>query len=101
MWKGGSPYGNNHGVAEPSGFRREMTVFAPKFGGFDQHDSQEFLLYAMDGLHTELNRIVKKPKKENCQFRLAASWEELIKCIFVKTERRSSFLFCQSCCFAG
>ena len=24
-------------------FRREMTIFAPKFGGYDQHDSQEFL----------------------------------------------------------
>ena len=64
---GTSPYGNNHGVAEPSGFRSQIVTFAPKFGGYDQHDSQEFLIYALDGLHTELNRIVKKPKKDNCQ----------------------------------
>ena len=67
MWKGSSPYGNNHGVSEPTGFRSQMTTFAPKFGGFDQHDSQEFLLYALDGLHTELNRIVKKPKDDKSQ----------------------------------
>lgn len=62
MWKGTSPFANNHGVSEPSGFRSQIVTFAPKFGGYDQHDSQEFLIYALDGLHTELNRIVKKPK---------------------------------------
>ena len=40
MWKGASNnrtgYSSNHGVAEPAIFRREMTVFAPKFGGYDQ-----------------------------------------------------------------
>jgi hypothetical protein len=37
MWKtGGTGYASNNGVADPSIFRREMTVFAPKFGGYDQ-----------------------------------------------------------------
>merc|ERR1712241_1517330 len=57
MWKGS--VGSNHGVFDPSGFRREMGIFSPKFMGFDQHDSQEFLLYTLDGIHTELNRIAK------------------------------------------
>ena len=61
MWKGSSTTSINTGVADPSGFRREMSSFAPKFAGFEQHDSQEFLLYALDGIHTELNRIAKKP----------------------------------------
>lgn len=65
MWKTGSPSGANHGVAEPSSFRREIAVFAPKFHGFEQHDSQEFLLYALDGLHTELNRVKKKHISHN------------------------------------
>ena len=38
MWKVASGPGpaSNNGIADPSGFRREMTVFAPKFGGYDQ-----------------------------------------------------------------
>ena len=48
-----------HGVTDPSGFRREMGIFSPKFMGYDQHDSQEFLTYTLDGIHTELNRIEK------------------------------------------
>lgn len=56
MWKSN----NNHGVADPSGFRNAVCGFAPKFAGFEQHDSQEFLLYALDGLHIELNRVEKK-----------------------------------------
>ena len=39
LWKGannGTGYSSNHGVADPAIFRREMTVFAPKFGGYDQ-----------------------------------------------------------------
>ncbi len=61
MWRTSS---NNHGVAEPSSFRREMGSFAPRFVGYEQHDSQEFLTYALDGLHTELNRVEKPVKKE-------------------------------------
>ena len=40
MWKGvhSTGSGSNHGVADPSGFRREMTFYAPKFGGYDQVD---------------------------------------------------------------
>ena len=66
MWKSSptNSSGLNHGVADPSGFRREMSSFSPKFAGFEQHDSQEFLIYALDGIHTELNRIIKKPKED-------------------------------------
>ena len=62
MWKSSysSGSGINNGVADPSSFRREISSFAPKFAGFEQHDSQEFLIYALDGIHTELNRIIKK-----------------------------------------
>lgn len=62
MWKSSA---SNHGILDPSGFRREMGVFSPKFMGFDQHDSQEFLLYALDGLHTELNRVSKQEAARN------------------------------------
>lgn len=35
--------------------------FAPQFSGFQQHDSQELLAFLLDGLHEDLNRIMKKP----------------------------------------
>ena len=64
MWKTSPTSGSNHGVTDPAGFRRDMGTFSPKFMGFEQHDSQEFLLYALDGIHTELNRVTR-PKQVN------------------------------------
>ena len=43
-----------HGISDPSQFKREMGNFANKFRGFDQHDSQEFLQYALEGVHSEI-----------------------------------------------
>ncbi len=31
------------------------------FSGYEQHDSQEFLLFILDTLHEDLNRVVNKP----------------------------------------
>lgn len=70
MWKlkgTDNPGASNYGVTDPSGFRREITRFAPKFGGFDQHDSQEFLQYALEGFHSELNKVMKPDKKAGCE----------------------------------
>ena len=53
-------------MCDPSAFKREMGKFASKFLGFDQHDSQEFLQYALEGLHSEMNRV-KKDKKGKAQ----------------------------------
>lgn len=36
--------------------------FAPQFRGTDQHDSQEFLAFLLDGLHEDLNMVQVKPK---------------------------------------
>ena len=69
MWnlrnKSNSSSGSNHGIADPSNYRLSVTKFAPKFSGFDQHDSQEFLQYALEGFHTELNRVKKNDEKCN------------------------------------
>lgn len=45
----------------PVTFREAISRFAPVFRGFDQHDSQEFLSFLLDGLHEDLNRVVHKP----------------------------------------
>jgi ubiquitin carboxyl-terminal hydrolase 8 len=48
----------------PSGFRKSICHHAPQFSGSDQHDSQEFLTFLLDGLHEDLNRVLTKPKNE-------------------------------------
>lgn len=35
--------------------------FQPRFKGSDQHDSQEFLSFMLDGLHEDLNLVINKP----------------------------------------
>lgn len=35
--------------------------FAPRFNGYAQQDSQELTSFLLDGLHEDLNRIIKKP----------------------------------------
>ncbi|WVQ75606.1 hypothetical protein IAR50_005234 [Cryptococcus sp. DSM 104548] len=35
--------------------------FASQFAGYGQHDTQEFIAFLLDGLHEDLNRIIKKP----------------------------------------
>lgn len=44
--------------------QKSVCIFAPQFGGSDQHDSQEFLSFLLDGLHEDLNRVLQKPQIE-------------------------------------
>ncbi|PWA63477.1 ubiquitin specific protease domain protein [Artemisia annua] len=48
----------------PRAFKSRLSAFAPQFGGFNQHDSQEFLSFILDGLHEDLNRVKIKPYYE-------------------------------------
>jgi ubiquitin carboxyl-terminal hydrolase 4/11 len=49
----------------PREFKLQLQHFAPQFSGYAQHDTQEFLAFLLDGLHEDLNRILKKPYVEN------------------------------------
>ncbi|THV05573.1 UCH-domain-containing protein [Dendrothele bispora CBS 962.96] len=49
----------------PREFKSTLSRFAPQFSGYQQHDSQEFVAFLLDGLHEDLNRILKKPYVEN------------------------------------
>ncbi|GJJ11282.1 hypothetical protein Clacol_005514 [Clathrus columnatus] len=55
---GGSSY-------SPREFKQQLQRFAPQFSGYQQHDSQEFLAFLLDGLHEDLNRVLQKPYVEN------------------------------------
>ena len=60
LWHGTS------GSINPMKFKRMSAKLAKgMFGGFQQHDSQEFLSFLIDGLHEDLNRILKKPYIED------------------------------------
>ncbi|ORX93001.1 cysteine proteinase [Basidiobolus meristosporus CBS 931.73] len=45
----------------PRDFKSTVSRFAPAFMGYQQHDSQEFIAFLLDGLHEDLNRIYDKP----------------------------------------
>lgn len=49
----------------PREFKQQLQRFAPQFSGYQQHDSQEFLAFLLDGLHEDLNRVLRKPYVEN------------------------------------
>ncbi|XP_065855904.1 ubiquitin carboxyl-terminal hydrolase 8-like isoform X2 [Euphorbia lathyris] len=48
----------------PVTFKRKLENFASQFSGCNQHDSQEFLAFLLDGLHEDLNRVKCKPYVE-------------------------------------
>ncbi|KAJ4473567.1 hypothetical protein J3R30DRAFT_3509735 [Lentinula aciculospora] len=48
----------------PRDFKSQLSRFAPQFSGYQQHDSQELVAFLLDGLHEDLNRVLKKPYVE-------------------------------------
>ena len=49
------------GSFAPRAFKNTIGKYGPSFSGYQQQDSQEFLLFLLDGLQEDLNRIDKKP----------------------------------------
>ena len=41
--------------------QKKITNHAAQFAGSEQHDSQEFLSFLLDGIHEDLNRVLVKP----------------------------------------
>ncbi|CEI91625.1 Putative Ubiquitin carboxyl-terminal hydrolase [Rhizopus microsporus] len=52
--------GHSHSFA-PRDFKYTIGKFNSSFYGYQQHDTQELLAFLLDGLHEDLNRIIKKP----------------------------------------
>ncbi|VDC00997.1 unnamed protein product, partial [Peniophora sp. CBMAI 1063] len=48
----------------PRDFKQVLGRFAPQFSGYQQHDTQELVAFLLDGLHEDLNRVLKKPYVE-------------------------------------
>lgn len=62
-------WGSAGGAYHPREFKTVLSRFSPQFIGYAQQDTQELLAFLLDGLHEDLNRIVKKPYIE------APDWE--------------------------
>ena len=45
----------------PRSFKSTLGKFCEIFQGYQQHDCQELLVFLLDALHEDLNRIKKKP----------------------------------------
>ncbi|GFR71298.1 ubiquitin carboxyl-terminal hydrolase [Elysia marginata] len=58
LWSGTSR------TVAPLKLRWTIGKYAPRFNGFQQHDSQELLSFLLDGLHEDLNRVHNKPYVE-------------------------------------
>ena len=57
IWKDSS-----ESYVSPNNFKTQIQKFAPRFMGYSQQDSQEFLRYLLEGLHEDVNRVTTKPK---------------------------------------
>lgn len=52
----------NASYVSPNNFKTQIQKFAPRFSGYQQQDSQEFLRYLLEGLHEDVNRVTQRPK---------------------------------------
>ncbi|KAJ1666474.1 hypothetical protein EV178_002261 [Coemansia sp. RSA 1646] len=55
MWDTG------RGSFAPRAFKQTIGQWAPQFRGYNQQDAPEFLASLLDGMHEDLNRIIRKP----------------------------------------
>lgn len=77
----------------PKEFKSTFERFNPHFVGYQQHDSQEFLSFLLDGLHEDLNRVLEKPYMEIPDFDDMLSDKEVATCFWnYHKARNNSYL---------
>jgi ubiquitin carboxyl-terminal hydrolase 4/11/15 len=58
----------DYASVSPGALKRVIGRFAPQFSGWSQQDSHELLVFMLDGLHEDLNRVVNRPSFANGVF---------------------------------
>eukprot|EP01117_Protostelium_nocturnum_P008265 TRINITY_DN2950_c0_g1_i3.p1 TRINITY_DN2950_c0_g1~~TRINITY_DN2950_c0_g1_i3.p1 ORF type:complete len:810 (-),score=316.83 TRINITY_DN2950_c0_g1_i3:78-2192(-) len=86
LWQG------NNSTVTPKGLKATVAKFAPQFVGGNQHDSQEFLAFLLDGLHEDLNRIHDKPYTEVKEYNDISEEEAGMKAWEVHLKRNKSII---------
>ncbi len=54
-------FSDKYSTIAPRHLKDTIGTIAPRFIGYEQQDSQEFLSFLLDGLHEDLNQIANKP----------------------------------------
>ncbi|KAL7321944.1 ubiquitin-specific protease doa4 [Mucor circinelloides] len=73
-----SMWSENYKFISPMTFRETIMRFAPLFRNNDQHDSQEFLIFLLDGLHEDLNANSSKQQPSvpnDAEFERLPDWK--------------------------
>jgi len=74
-------WSENYNFISPVLFREALIKFAPQFRGSEQHDSQEFLNFLLDGIHEDCNLVKKRPSpppesaEEEARFERLPDWQ--------------------------
>ncbi|KAJ6619943.1 hypothetical protein B0H10DRAFT_2024179 [Mycena sp. CBHHK59/15] len=69
MWLGDMPY------ITPLEFRKAVCHLNSQYNGSNQHDSQEFLSFLLDGIHEDLNRLLEEAELEQLGPQIASERE--------------------------
>ncbi len=65
----------------PNNLQRTIAQLQSQYAGTEQHDSQEFLSFLLDGIHEDLNRVTLKPPAVMLTPQEEAEMEKLPACI--------------------
>jgi ubiquitin carboxyl-terminal hydrolase 8 len=60
--------GNSNLTVSPKSFKRVLSQHCGMFAGYEQQDSQELLMFLLDALHEDLNRVMTKPYVEDVDY---------------------------------
>ncbi|KAJ6238880.1 ubiquitin carboxyl-terminal hydrolase [Anaeramoeba flamelloides] len=80
-------------VITPRNLKYVIGRFAPQFSGYAQQDSQELISFLLDGLHEDLNRIIKKPSTSDIDGKNCKDLNSLATNSWVNYKKRNDSFF--------